>query len=335
MPQDSQKLRICGYILMAASAVLTFAFGLTWAKGTLEVLFLPAGLVCASIASALIWPRIYNQWRNGDKHGVAWLMIFGVLFTSADLVSNFGTLSYQRGSDIKAAKVQDVVYSETNNAVADAKRDLKMAQEQLSTLLTAKSWAATANATQMRANLEFAKQKAIEESQRGGCGRLCRGWERRAAEIAAKLPAVEAKQSYDDRIAAAQRVLAKRRAEAKATPPSYSAASMQNLSLASFFTMSLKPDQASQHWTNKGISWLLAALFSFGAMGCFLAAQHGAWLKSQPKEPTPSAPISSLTVDAKPKSDDTLSRLIEIKDDRQLWQVLNSVINGNTSTATA
>jgi hypothetical protein len=34
------------------------------------------------------------------------------------------------------------------------------------------------------------------------------------------------------------------------------------------FTLSLQPTEAAQHWTDKGIAWLVAAFFSFGAMGC-------------------------------------------------------------------
>lgn len=273
MDEMTKRLGHIGHVLIAGSAVMTFMFGVSMFPHWLLALVAGLVLVCAAVGSAYMWPYVAAMLRDRRFVRAATLAPFAALFTLVDVTTNFGSIAWQRGSDLRFASHQDDKHSNSADEVAQRKASLVMARKQLDELMTRHAWAATANATQMRKNLQFAQDMAKAEASRGGCGRLCRGWERKAADISDKLANVEAKEDLTDRIEATERWLSKAKSEFAETPQSHSAAMLQNVSLASVFTLSLDPSKEAQHWTNTSVGWLVALFLTFGAMGCFLARE--------------------------------------------------------------
>lgn len=328
-----QHLRWCGYAIMAASAVLTFAFARTFAQDSLQGIMLPIGLVAMALASSLMWPRIYDRWRRGDTRGIIVPIAIGVLFTGADLTSNFGSLSWQRGADLKQAEHQDAKHTAYNHKHAEAQKNLEMARKRLATIEAKNGWLAEGGGDieQLKLNIADVEAKADREAERGGCGPKCERIKRQVVLMRSNLAlAIQHKQAQDMKQAAI-RWLENAEVQVAETPKARSAVALQNASLASIFELSLNPSVDARHWTDKGIGWLIALVFTFGGMGCFIAAQmqvegrQPRQVRQEPKD----APVAPLSAPAASTS------TVVVKDSTDLWQTLDRLINGSSQNSSA
>lgn len=262
------RFRQVGFGLTIVSAIMTGVFGWTLGSNWALSSILALGLMCATFASAYVWPFVAEAWQRQAWVSAGVLTAFGILVTGTDLTTNFGAVSWQRTSDIETAAVQNVKFDDRRDAVSEGKASLELWSKRLTELEAAHGWTATVTATALRADLPAVDEAIAQESRRGGCGPKCLALKERKAAIEGRIALAEEKADLTSKIEATKRILAERRDTAAETKKGESAALLQNTALASIFTLSLQPTAAAQHWTDKGVAWLVAAFFAFGAMGC-------------------------------------------------------------------
>lgn len=270
-----KMFRRLGLGLTVCSAALTGLFGLTMSHHWFLALLVAAGLMCASVASAYVWPFVSEAVHGRHWFAAGLLASFGMLVTTTDLTTNFGSIAWQRTTDIQVAAVQNTKFDDRRDAVSEGRASLEMWTKRLAALQTEHAWTATVTATALRAEIPAIDEAIAQESRRVRCGPKCLALKEKKASIESRIALAEERADLTKKIEATKAVLASHREKAADTKKADSAALMQNLSLASMFTMSLQPTEAAQHWTDKGVAWLVAAFFSFGAMGCnFLGWSH-------------------------------------------------------------
>jgi hypothetical protein len=259
--------RRLGVVLTVVSAALTGLFGITMSSNWLLAILIAVGLMCATVCSAYAWPFVadYARRRSYVTAGVAGL--FAVLSTFADLTTNFGSIAWQRGTNIEEATVSAVKYDDSRAKVEENRANLELWKNHLAKLEGENAWIATVTADALRANLEAADEAIRQESKRGGCGPKCLKLKETKAELEKNIALAEQKADLTTKIEATQKLVDKYREESATVVKVDSAAQKQNVSLASMFTLSLDPTVEAQHWTDKGVAWLVALFFTFGAMG--------------------------------------------------------------------
>lgn len=263
-----KRFREIGGGLTVVSALMTGVFGWSMGSNVVMSLILAGGLMCATFASAYVWPFVASAYQSRQWGTFAFLAAFAVLCTGTDLSTNFGSIAWQRSADVDAATKQDVVHDERGEALKEGKTNLALWQKQLAALEAANAWAPTVTATALRAELPAMDEAVRQEEKRGGCGPKCLALKEKKASIESRIAIAEERTSLRDKIEATKRVVDGAREVAVTTKKGESATRDMNLNLASMFTLSLQPTEAAQHWTNKGVAWLVAAFFAFGAMGC-------------------------------------------------------------------
>jgi len=272
------RFRQVGGGLTVVSALMTGVFGWSMGSNVLMAAVLAGGLMCATFASAYVWPFVAAAYRDRTWSTFAFLCAFGVLCTGTDLSTNFGSIAWQRTADVDTALKQDAIHDARADAVTEDKDALASAKETLRQLKLANPWAETVTAEALRAPLppiEAALKREANNCGRRKCATPDEGkgpaWQilaNQKAEIEGKIATAEERNSIAIRIADLEKRLGERREVAVTAKKGESATRDMNLNLASMFTLSLQPTEAAQHWTNKGVAWLVAGFFAFGAMGC-------------------------------------------------------------------
>jgi hypothetical protein len=263
-----KRFREVGGGLTVVSALMTGVFGWSMGSNWVMGLILGGGLMCATFASAYAWPFVAAAYRDRQWGTFAFLAAFAVLCTGTDLSTNFGSIAWQRTADVDTALKQDVVHDERTEGLKEGKTNLALWQKQLADLEAANAWAPTVTALGLREQIPALDEAIRQETKRGGCGPKCLSLQREKAAIGEKIGVAERRDDLTAKIAATKRVVDSAREVAVTTKKGESATRDMNLNLASMFTLSLAPTAEAQHWTNKGVAWLVAAFFAFGAMGC-------------------------------------------------------------------
>jgi hypothetical protein len=271
-----KTFRHVGLVLTVVSAALTGLFGLTMASNIVMQVVIAVGLMCATVASAYVWPFVAEAFQARRRATACVLAAFGMLVTGTDLTTNFGSIAWQRSLDVTEAKVSQTKWSDARDNVTEGKTNLELWRKRLETLEAQNAWSATVTADALRAQLAGANLAIDLEAKRGGCKAKCLERTKERDDIASKIAIAEETGQLRKQIAATKAVLAQHREQSANTEKKESAAEMQNVSLASVFTLSLEPTVAAQHWTDKGVNWMVAAFFAFGAMGCNFLGWHAA-----------------------------------------------------------
>ena len=135
-----------------ASALLTAMFGFAQSEYMLVAIACALFLVACSLASDYINLFVVDAWRSG-KWGMFGTFAAGALFVfSLNLISNVGSVGWQRDSTIKQASVRNTKYDDARDQVAENKTNLALWRKQLASLLAANEWAATVKADGLRAH---------------------------------------------------------------------------------------------------------------------------------------------------------------------------------------
>lgn len=266
--QIRTMLRKIGLVLAIVSAGLTFVFGLTTSQYLLLAFVIAIGLACASIGSAYVWPVIMETWRAHGWRAAVVPMLFGVLFTATDLTTNFGAIAWQRGADLQGAQMQNTRYDDSRAQIVENQANVAMWKEHLEKLTAEHAWAATVSADGLKTQAETLQTRIDEERANKGCKKACRALIDEKLKLDERIAIAEQANGLTAKIAATQKIIDESRGKAETVEKAESSTMMMNTSLASMFTLSLEPTEAAQHWTDKGLSWLVAAFFAFGAMGC-------------------------------------------------------------------
>lgn len=256
--------KVGGFVLTGVSAFMTMLFGLTLATNWFIGAFIAAALVVASIASAYVWIFVGRSVAARNWIGAAVAGVGGLIFTTTDLTSNFGSVAWQRDSNVQQASVQNTKYEDSRAKVEENRANLSMWKAQLAKLNEENAWSATVKADGLRAQVEAADEAIRQEERRGGCGPRCLGLKRNKADLENRIATVELREDLTRRIAATQELVDRYREKAATVEKSESAALMQTVALASVATISLDPSQEAVHWTSKGVAWWVALFLAFG-----------------------------------------------------------------------
>lgn len=262
--------RRLGVVLTIVSAALTGLFGITMSSNWLLAILIAVGLMCATVCSAYAWPFVADYFRQRSYFTAGIAALFAVLSTFADLTTNFGSVAWQRGANIEEANVSTVKYDDSREKVKENKANLAMWKDHLAKLETENAWIASVTADGLRAqavNMEgdriFKRSKECANVTLAESRKFCD----QLAEIRDRITKAETKADLTAKIEATQKLVDKYRDQSAEVVKIDSAAQKQNISLASMFTLTLDPTVEAQHWTDKGVAWLVALFFTFGAMG--------------------------------------------------------------------
>jgi hypothetical protein len=206
--------------------------------------------------------------RENNRIGAAALAAFGVLVTTTDLTTNFGSIAWQRGTNIEESKISTVRFDDSRADVDELQEKKKFFERRLADLEATSGWTAGKPSAAYDGEIEAARMAVEIEAKRGGCKSRCLARKQELAELEANRATALAHEKDAEMLAATIAGLQKTRAASAQVEKVESAAALQNVSLASMFTLSRTPTEDAQHWTDKGVAWLVAAFFSFGAMGC-------------------------------------------------------------------
>lgn len=254
------------------SAVLTFYFGLNQNPHWVLAIAVAGFLVACSLASDYIALFVVDAWRQRNWGMLGTFTVGMFVVFSLNLMSNLGSVGWQRDSVAAAAKVQNTRYDDVRDQVTEGKASLEMWKARLAKLEAENAWAATVTADGLRAQLDAA-QKAIDlEAARGGCKSKCLALMEKKAELESRISIAEETGGLRKKIEATKAVLAKHREKAENTDVIVAAPVSQVSYFASMATVSLEPTDFAKQWTDRGMaSWLAIGLcfapILFGLIG--------------------------------------------------------------------
>lgn len=249
-----------------ASAGLTAWFGINQSPYMILALLLAAFLVACSIASDYINLFVVDAWRKRDW-GTLGILSMGAAFVfSLNLMSNLGSVGWQKEVTATAARVHNTKVDDVRDDVAKAQADYDSAKRQYDTLTTANAWAASANATSLRAMLAEKQAAADREASRVKCGPKCEALKLEVVHLTERIGVIERRADLTERLNAAKSWLARAKAKAETKDIAVDAGSAQAAFFSSLVSMDLKPSDTAQTWTSRAMSSVLALGLCFAPM---------------------------------------------------------------------
>lgn len=241
-----------------ASAGLTAWFGINQSPYLILALLLAAFLIACSIASDYINLFVIDAWRKRDWGTLGILSMGAVFVFSLNLMSNLGSVGWQKETTATAARVHNTKVDDIRDSVAKAQADYDSAKRQYDALVTANGWAASANATSLRNMLAEKQAAADREASRVRCGPKCEALKLEVIGLTERIGVIERRADLTKRLDAAKRWLESAKAKAATKDIAVDAGSAQASFFASLASMDLKPSDTAQTWTSRGMSALLA-----------------------------------------------------------------------------
>jgi hypothetical protein len=263
-----KAFRIAGGLLTFVTCALAFTFGLSVKSDVDGLRWLVAlGLVVAAFCSAYIWMFVAEAYRRRDP-ALTMLAVFACLFTATDLTTAFGTLSFHKSSDIHEAQVSKVNYDDVGAEIASNAEAADAMEQRAKELEKANGWIGKVTAVGLRSDISVKEHDIATEKARGGCGPICGRMMKEKAALEKQLALTEQYSDLRNQIEASRKAASNFRQKRGGMEVKESAVVNQNMQFASLFTLSLTPSATAMHWTDKGINWLIAFFFAFGAIGC-------------------------------------------------------------------
>lgn len=281
-----------------ASAILTALFGFAQSEYVIVAAACALFLVACSLASDYINLFVVDAWR-ARKWGMFGTFAAGAVFVfSLNLLSNLGSVGWQRDAVSTAASVQNTRYEDARAQVDDNATNLALWRKQLADLMAANAWAATVKADGLRAQVDALQKAEAAETRLGGCGPKCRAIQNQIVDVQGRIAVAEQASDLSRRIEATQRILDKHRVASANTETKVAAPVSQATFFASMATVSLKPTADATTWTDRGIaSWLALGLciapILFGLIG---------W-KSDTGTRSPAAPVGEQARQSRPHTE--------------------------------
>ena len=306
--------RIAALVCSAASAVLTFWFGLQQNPNAAIALALAAFLVACSLASDYIVLFVTEAWKKGSRIAVAGMVAAGAFVFSLNLMSNVGSVGWQKDQTITEARFQTTNATNADAQLRAATDRLAMQTKRLGEMRASHGWNASVTPHELQSRLETANEAVRQEERRGGCGPRCLALKGERDKIAATLGAVTEHNRLAEMIVATEADIARLTAQVKDTPPAVAAADSQSKFFASLFRASLSPSDEAKAWTSVGMStWLAIGLciapILFGFIG---------W-KTEPDAPA--------TVASKPENVSQPASLVVVRQEDDTWQAIHRILN--------
>lgn len=249
-------------VCSAASAVLTAYFGLQQNPNAILALALAAFLVACSLASDYIILFVTDAWKRGSRIAVAGMLAAGAFVFSLNLMSNIGSVGWQKDVTVTEARVQTTNYTDIGVTIAKAEDNERIYTNRIKHLSESNGgWVTTVTADALRARLPGLDLAIQQESKRGGCGPRCLERTKERDEVAARIGLLEEINKTEGMLKSTREALAKLRDERSKQKPAVAAADSQSQFFASLFKVDLKPSDEAKAWTSVGMStWLAIGL---------------------------------------------------------------------------
>lgn len=259
--------RWVGSAITAVSALFTFAFGLSISPNWHIAIAVAIAFSCAAIGSAFIWPFVANEVGKRRWIHACFIALFAVLFTGTNVLTNFGSISWQQDLNSQRPERQNTCNDDACGEQAKNQKTLKLWEDRRARLLAEKPWLATVSTEALRDDLVRSSEAILKESSRGGCGPICRRLKRENTELSARFAAAEQLSDISKNIAATRRKIASAN-KASAKPKEATApALLQNAALEHFFKLARNPSEIAKHSTNQKANWVIATLLTLAAVG--------------------------------------------------------------------
>lgn len=251
-------------ILSIASAILTFAFGLYTNTNVWLALTCAIALVVCSVGSDYIWLFVADAWKAGRKTLVASLLAGAFLFTGVNLLTNLGSVGWQRDSANQTAKLNTVAYEDTRKEIEDAEALRKILLAERDRLIKERGWTALVPSDSFNGRIEAQKMALQQEAARGGCKAKCLQEREKLAKLEDDQTTAKKLEKDELQVAAIDKKLSSLKDKSEGRKPEVSAAKSQSAFFAGLATVSLDPSETAELWTNKAIAILIAVFLVFG-----------------------------------------------------------------------
>lgn len=253
-----------GVVALLASCYMTWRFGYS-----ISVVH-GVGLVCVTIAAALIFPaKKFIEEMGIGRMGRFGLGVLGCFFVGLELFADLGYTIGMRDKQMVESGAQTVAYNAVQENMVSEKTNLDMWRKQLADLKSQNAWTGTVTATGLRAQLDSA-QKAIDlEAARKGCKSKCLGLMQDKAKLEERIATLEKTDDLAKRIEATQRILDKKVDKAPDTKIGHSTARAQ-VDFVSKGYLLLTGDSAEKALTPDQVTmtvsdWVIGLVMALGA----------------------------------------------------------------------
>ena len=244
-----------------ASALLTLLFGLQQSPQWIVAIACAGFFVICSLASDYIALFVSDAFKQRSWVTFGLFAAGGLFVFSLNLMSNLGSVGWQRDVTITQARVQNTKADMAGDEVSEGQASLKMWTERLAKLEGENAWLPSVTATALRAQLASANLAIEQEAKRGGCGPKCLGFTKARDDIASKIALAEEKANLTSKIEATKLVLSKHREKAASTDRVVAAPLSQASFFAGMVNLTLNPSEDAETWTTRGMaSWIALGL---------------------------------------------------------------------------
>lgn len=252
--------RIAAVVCSFASAALTLVFGFNQSNEWLIAFACASFLVACSFASDYVWLAVKDAWRSRSIGTLGYLVPGALFVLSLNLISNLGSVGWQRDTQITKATLQQTAYTDGRGTVTQAQKAVTDLEQQIAALAGANPWVTTISADAERARVPAMQEAIRQEERRGGCGPKCLKLKTDLDALNARVATAEAMDKHSKALAEARLALTVAKSKANERKVEPAAPASQATYFASMFQRSLEPTQDAKVWTDRG----LATWISFG-----------------------------------------------------------------------
>lgn len=251
---NMQKIvRSINIVLVVGSALMTGIFGWTLANDNYLIgLILFSMFAALSVLSPVLWEFAAKQFRGGMWRVAGLAAAFASFFFAYDVVTNFGTSSLFRASEIVTADNQ-------NDRAQNARAEVARLQKRISDIRATTAWQGKYNNPDAYDELIQSATKYIDlETRRGGCGSKCEERMRERDELVAAQANAQQREALKKEMLSLEVELKSAKSAAGDTPTVASAALTHATNIGAAFTGQMEPDSATKFWSNYGLNAMVA-----------------------------------------------------------------------------
>lgn len=287
--------RVAALGCSVASAWLTLLFGFQQSPHWYVAMACAAFFVVCSLASDYIMLFVVDAWRRKSWGFVAAFGLGAVMVFSLNLMSNMGSVGWQRDTTAMQARVQNT----RADLVADTAKGSASRLAFLEAELVKLPWTPVISSDAL-----VAKDEAIrQESRRGGCGPKCLKLKEERAAIAGQIGTAEKRADLDKQIAELREVVKAERERVMSTDRVTAAPVSQATFFAGLVSFSLQPTETAEAWTDRGIaSWIALGLCICPMLFSLIGWRTGAAPFAAPVPAGPASAPTELGPSARPET---------------------------------
>ena len=239
--------------LMGLTTMFAYSVTKTGAAWLLTLPLLAAVLIAADLGNCYLWPYVKRAVDRKSWADAAFAAPFATLATIVCLLTAFGSLNHVFGESVDAAKFQNTKLDDVGVTIAKEEANETIYVNRIAELSKANGgWVTTTTADALRAKLPGLELAIKQESD--NCRKRCKEATKERDDVNAKIATLEQIDKTEILLKATREALARYREKRASTERGDSGVLHQNASLASTLTLSLKPTEASQAWTGRGVA---------------------------------------------------------------------------------